>query len=130
LQSNINLKIKQMSALLDIYLTKEKLEAMLKVVNARNEKGVAITLSIDDKVNGYGQNVSAYVSQTKEQREAKKERYYVGNGKVFWTSGSVKVAKEAEQEAQFTTGLTNGTQQTSTQQAAYNKPESVDDLPF
>jgi hypothetical protein len=120
LQSNINFKIKQMSALLDIYLTKEKLEAMLKVVNARNEKGVAITLSIDDKVNGYGQNVSAYVSQTKEQREAKKERYYVGNGKVFWTSGSVKVAKEAEQEPQ----------QTSTQQAAYNKPESVDDLPF
>lgn len=86
-----------MSNLSEIYITAEKLETILKTVKAKGEKGVSITLSTQDETNQYGQNVSAYISQTKEQREAKADRYYIGNGKVFWTDGSIKVAEKKQE---------------------------------
>ena len=83
-----------MSALISFYLKKETLETLLKTLNAKGEKGVEITQSINEEVNQYGQNVSGWVSQSKEQRESKKDRYYVGNGKVFWTDGIIKLAEK------------------------------------
>ena len=78
-----------MSTLANIYLKKDVLETLLKTVDAKNEKGVSITLSISDDVNQYGQNVSGFVTQTKEQREQKKQKFYVGNGEVVWTDGKI-----------------------------------------
>lgn len=86
-----------MSALLDIYLKEDVLKTLLSTVQAKGDKGVSITVSLSDETNQYGQNVSGYVSQTKEQREAKANKYYVGNGKVFWTDGKVTVAAKKEQ---------------------------------
>jgi len=83
-----------MSALADIYIKTEMLETLLKTVRAKGEKGISITVSIQDETNQWGQNVSGYVSQTKEQREAKKDKFYVGNGKVFWTDGKVVKAEK------------------------------------
>jgi hypothetical protein len=62
----------------------------LKALNAKQGKegeGVKITISLSDQTNNFGQNVSAYVAQTKEQREAKTPLFYVGNGKTFWSKG-------------------------------------------
>jgi len=56
------------------------------------------TLSISDKTNEYGQNVTMFEEQTKEQREAGEPRTYVGNGKIFWTDGKVSVAEAVEKE--------------------------------
>lgn len=89
-----------MSSLSEIYIKKETLQTLLDVVTKKGEKGVSITISTSDESNQWGQNVSAYVSQTKEQREAKKPRFYVGNGSVFWTDGTIsKGVKPEEQEA-------------------------------
>jgi len=81
-----------MSSLSSLYIKKEVLETLLKVVNQKGEKGVDITISINEESNQYIQNISSYISQTKEQREAKKEKFYVGNGKVFWTDGKITLA--------------------------------------
>jgi hypothetical protein len=56
------------------------------------------TLSISDKTNEYGQNVTMFEEQTKEQREAGEPRTYIGNGKIFWTDGKVSVAEAVEKE--------------------------------
>jgi hypothetical protein len=85
-----------MSSLSEIYLKKEVLETLLKTITAKGENGVSITISTSDETNNYGQNVTSFVSQTKEQREAKAGKYYVGNGKVFWTDGKITVAKKKE----------------------------------
>ena len=85
-----------MSSLNSLYFKKEALEVLLKTVNAKGEKGVEITVSINDDTNDYGQNISAYVAQSKEQREAKKQRYFVANGKTFWTDGSITVAERKD----------------------------------
>lgn len=86
-----------MGSLSSIYIKKETLETLLKVVTKKEEKGIELTISIGEESNNYGQNLSAYVAQTKEQREAKKEKYYVGNGKVFWTDGKITIAAKKEE---------------------------------
>lgn len=80
-----------MAALLNIYLKEETLKTLLETVQKKNEKGVSITVSANDEIGNYEQNVSAYVSQTKEQQEQKVKRFYVGNGRVVWSKGELIV---------------------------------------
>jgi type IV secretory pathway VirB9-like protein len=89
-----------MGALGSIYIKEEILETLLKTIRAKKEKGLSITFSIDDKTNQYGQNVSAYATQTKEQRDAKAKKYYVGNGSLVWTDGKIKVAEKVDKNQQ------------------------------
>jgi hypothetical protein len=42
----------------------------------------------------YGQNVSVFYAQSKEEREAKTNKTYIGNGKVVWTDGNIKTARD------------------------------------
>ena len=89
-----------MASLSEIYVKKSTLETMLKALNAKQGKegeGVKITISLSDQASKFGQNVSAYVSQTKEQREAKTPLFYVGNGKTFWSKCETPVPQREEQ---------------------------------
>jgi hypothetical protein len=45
----------------------------------------SITISVNENVDQFGNNVSAWESQTKEQRDAKTARNYVGNGTVVFS---------------------------------------------
>lgn len=56
-----------------------------------------LTISVDDKTNDYGQNVSAYEAQSQDERKSKEQRNYLGNGKVVWTDGNVSVAEKKEE---------------------------------
>ena len=85
-----------MSSLNNVYIKVEVLEKLVEVLKKKGEKGISIDVSIGDETNDYGQNLSAYVSQSKEDREVKKPRFYVGNGKTFWTDGKISVAKKNE----------------------------------
>ena len=91
-----------MASLSEIYVKKSTLEMMLKALNAKQGKeseGVKLTISLSDQPNKFGQNVSAYVAQTKEQRDAKKPIFYVGNGKTFWSKGETPCPQREEQQA-------------------------------
>lgn len=90
-----------MGTLAEIFIKKETfdiLAATLAKKTGDDAKGVKIQISISDTSNDYGQNVSALVSQSKEQREAKVKPFYVGNGKVFWTDGKISIAEKKEKE--------------------------------
>jgi len=88
-----------MASLNSLYIKKETLETMLNVLNKKkDEKGIELTVNITDEVNQYGQNVTAWISQTKEQREAKKDRFFVGNGKQFWISEAQPKPKTQKSE--------------------------------
>ena len=54
------------------------------------------TISVSDETNQYGQNVVMYEAQTKEEREAKQAKKYIGNGSVVWTDGAIKVAEKKD----------------------------------
>ena len=53
-----------------------------------------LTLSISDTTDKYGNNISIYEEQSKEQRDAKTPKSYVGNGRVFWSDGKISVAEK------------------------------------
>lgn len=57
------------------------------------------TASISDTTDKFGNNVSIYETQTKEQREAKTSRIYLSNGKVVWTDGKITVAEKKDTRA-------------------------------
>tara|TARA_R110000868_G_scaffold328628_1_gene589448 strand:- start:70 stop:363 length:294 start_codon:yes stop_codon:yes gene_type:complete len=84
-----------MSSLLNVSINVENLP---KEKFVKGKKGVYynFTISVNDETNQFGQNVAAFDSQTKEEREAKKPKQYIGNGKVVWTDGK---STKAEQEA-------------------------------
>lgn len=64
----------------------------------KDGKYLDVTISVNDEVNeykGFKTNVSITEAQTKEQRDAKENKTYIGNGKVFWNKGEpVVVQKE------------------------------------
>lgn len=80
------------------------------------------TISISDETNQFGQNVSLTDSQTQEEREAKKAKNYLGNGKVVWTDGKIVTATKQEAKP---AGRLNGDMAEQ-----FNASQSNDDLPF
>lgn len=57
------------------------------------------TASVNDTTDKFGNNVSIYESQSKEEREAKAPRKYLANGKVVWTDGKISVADKKQESA-------------------------------
>ena len=57
------------------------------------------TMSVNDKQDDYGNNASVFVSQTKEERDSKTPKKFVGNGKVAWTDGNIVKAEFVERKA-------------------------------
>ena len=56
------------------------------------------TIAVQDETR-YGNNVAFMDSQTKEEREAKMPKTYLGNGKVIWTSdGKIEVAEREDEK--------------------------------
>lgn len=70
----------------------------------KGEKGtyLDVTVSVNDEPDKYGKNVSVYQEQTKEERENKAPKNFLGSGKVIWTgtSGGRAPAPSPAQTAQ------------------------------
>lgn len=69
--------------LISHYRSIKQLELLLEAAK-KNGKGIATTISINDRLDNFGQNVGEWISQTKEEREAKASRIFTGNGKVVF----------------------------------------------
>jgi hypothetical protein len=98
-----------MGALINLSLRVDKLPKEKFVQGKDGAVYYNFTIGVNDDSNQYGQNVSATDSQTKEEREAKKPKSYLGNGNVVWTDGNIKLAdkkvevtaKEVESDLPF-----------------------------
>tara|TARA_R100001463_G_scaffold7466_3_gene23537 strand:+ start:3493 stop:3795 length:303 start_codon:yes stop_codon:yes gene_type:complete len=87
-----------MSAIINFNLDVSKLPKEKFVAGKNGSVYVNLTMAVNDETR-YGNNTSVYVNQTKEEREAKKQRQYVANGKVVWTDNNIVLA-EREDEVQ------------------------------
>ena len=70
----------------DLYIKLDTLKVLVDTLEKKGAKGIALTIGINDEVNNYNQNVVATIKQSKEEREAKKPKYYVGNGQTVWSN--------------------------------------------
>lgn len=111
-----------MAILANVYFKLDKLKEIVRNLESSNEKGISVALSINDEINTYNQNISAYISQTKEQRDAKAQKNYIANGSVIWTDGTITVVPKKDAQPK---------QQAHAAVQSAPKAESDDDqLPF
>ena len=85
-----------------------------KVIEGKKGKYLPITITLNDEVDQFGNQGPVVIAQTKEEREAKVAKTYLGNVQVVWTNGdNVAAAPRQDQPAQ-----------------AAPAAAPVDDLPF
>ena len=89
-----------MSSIINLSIRVDKLPKEKFVMGKDGAVFYNCTLSINDDANQWGQNVSLTDSQTKEERDAKKQKNYLGNGSVVWTDGNIKAVKKEGQPQQ------------------------------
>ena len=87
-----------------------------KIYVGKKGKYLPITITLNDDVDQFGNQGPVVVEQTKEEREAKQAKTYLGNVKVVWTNGdNVNVTPRQDQP---------------TQTAPVAAVQAEDDLPF
>jgi hypothetical protein len=59
-----------------------------KIFVGKKGKYLPITITLNDEVDQFGNQGPVVVEQTKEEREAKEAKTYLGNVKVVWTNGN------------------------------------------
>ena len=58
-----------------------------KIIPGKKGKYLPITITINDEADQFGNQGPVIVQQTKEEREAKTAKTYLGNVQVVWTNG-------------------------------------------
>ena len=58
-----------------------------RIFEGKKGKYLPITITINDEVDQFGNQGPVVVQQSKEEREAKQPKVYLGNCKVVWTNG-------------------------------------------
>lgn len=72
-----------------------------KIIEGKKGKYLPITLTLNDELDNFGNNGPVIVAQSKEEREAKAGKVYLGNATVAWTNGqNVDVAPRDGQPQQ------------------------------
>ena len=84
-----------------------------KIIVGKKGKYLPISITLNDELDQFGNQGPVIVSQSKEEREAKQAKTYLGNVKLVWTNGEVKKFDNPQQ-----------------QQAAPAAAAIEDDLPF
>jgi len=84
-----------------------------KIIDGKKGKYLPITITVNDEKDKFGNDGPVIVAQSKEERDAKEAKTYLGNVQVVWTNGSVPQPTPRDGQPQ--------------QQSA---PVQSDDLPF
>jgi hypothetical protein len=89
-----------------------------KIIDGKKGKYLPITITLNDEVDQFGNQGPVMVEQSKEERESKAAKVYLGNVKVVWTNGQ-NVAAAA-----------NDQQKPGARQSTQSFVPQADDLPF
>jgi hypothetical protein len=91
-----------------------------KIIDGKKGKYLPITITVNDDADTFGNQGPIIVAQSKEERESKEPKVYLGNVKVAWTDGKMTKADDPGYSSREATKATA-------------KPITVaddDDLPF
>jgi len=88
-----------------------------KIIKGEKDSYIPVTISVNDE-SKYGKNVSISIAQSKEERDGKADKHFLGNGSVIWTDGNIVLGKKDENS------------QSSSPTNATKADNPMDDLPF
>jgi len=89
-----------------------------KIIDGKKGKYLPVTITLNDEVDQFGNQGPVIVSQSKEEREGKVDKVYLGNVQVVWTNGDNVAAAPRDGGP------------APAQQAAPAPAAADDDLPF
>ena len=69
-----------------------------KIIIGKKGKYLPISITLNDELDQFGNQGPVIVSQSKEEREAKQAKKYLGNVKLVWTNGEVKKFDNPQQQ--------------------------------
>jgi len=79
-----------------------------RIIEGKKGKYLPITITINDEVDQFGNNGPVIVSQSKEERDAKEPKTYLGNVNVVWTNGTFpEPNKDGQPQAAMPTQASN-----------------------
>jgi len=87
-----------------------------KIITGKKGKYLPVTITINDELDQFNNQGPIVVAQTKEEREAKQKKIYLGNVQVVWTNGDNVAAAPRQDEPM--------------QAAPVGQAAPADDLPF
>jgi hypothetical protein len=58
-----------------------------KIIDGKKGKYLPITITLNDELDQFGNQGPVIVSQSKEEREGKVDKVYLGNVQVVWSNG-------------------------------------------
>ena len=59
-----------------------------RIITGKKGKYLPISITVNDEVDQFGNQGPVAVDQTKEEREAKEPKTYLGNVRVVWSNGA------------------------------------------
>ena len=71
-----------------------------KIVDGKKGKYLPITITLNDDFDNFGNQGPITVAQSKEERDAKEPKTYLGNVKVVWTNGEFPEPAPREDQPQ------------------------------
>jgi hypothetical protein len=91
------------------FTTKKGTECLLIPLNQKGifcsekTKDVYLNTNIEvkDEEDQYGNDVTCFVSQSKEERDAKEKRIYLANGRVVWSGESKPKTEQSKPQERF-----------------------------
>ena len=69
-----------------------------KIIDGKNGKYLPFTVTVNDELDQFGNQGPVVVAQTKEERENKEQRTFLGNVNVAWTNGKIEKLKKQDEE--------------------------------
>ena len=67
-----------------------------KIYKGKKGSYLPIVITINDELGNYGDSGPIIVEQTKDERDAKVDKVYLGNVKVVWTNGDNVAAAQRD----------------------------------
>ena len=62
-----------------------------KIYVGKKGKYLPVTITLNDELDNFGNNGPIIIEQTKEERESKSPKTYLGNVKVVWTLSLIHI---------------------------------------
>lgn len=94
-----------MSEILNISIDLNKLNKAKEVQGKNGARYYNLSVIINDTANDYGKNVQIIEPQSKEERQAKEKKTYVGSGNSIWRNGETlkfeKPNNQTEEESPY-----------------------------
>lgn len=84
-----------MAQLIEVSIKRSKITKEKIYKGKDGEEYLNLIISVNDETDRFGQDVAVYEKQSDEEKTAKANKNFVGNGKTFWVKGDgMKTAKD------------------------------------